>query len=234
MSLPQGEYQIPETEYTQIPSQPEVFEASPVIDTPQYVAQNDDSFVRGTLHYENRPAILAQEAERRSERQAVIKLGSDIFALRQAEIEKRLTGPSSNVFKQVLNMIMTGQVGMSVDKDRLADETFRSLMNEESAIGASLIPMPSTVARQEFFLSDSRPDEWFYHAQSLIQPDKSRTIRYVVSEPDGVYKSIDGGQYASLDSAELSDFLEITKAYADRLKNGSYKNVSRSDFGLAA
>ncbi len=142
-------YRIPVTEYTHIPSQPEVVEASPVVDASQYIAQNYDSLVRGTPHYENRPAILAQEIEQRNERQAVIRLGTDIFALRQSEIEKRLTDSSLNAFRQVLKMIMTGQVGTAVDKDRLADETFREMMNEESAIGSSIIPMPSTVARQE-------------------------------------------------------------------------------------
>ncbi len=67
-----------------------------------------------------------------------------------------------------------------------------------------------------------------------MRPNESTTIRYVVSEPDGIYKSIDGGQYILLDSKELSDFLQITRVYADQLRNGPYQNVSSSDFSLAA
>lgn len=234
-----GEYQIPEsakTEFIPVPDQPEIIEASLFDDETQSVAQHEGTLVRGTPDYEMRADLLVKQAEQRIERQKLIALGNDIHTLRQAEIEKRLDTSKAGIMKRVLDMIMTGQFSSSVDKARLTDETFRALMNEESAVGASVIPMSPTVRRQEFFLSDDPryPNEWFYHAQSLIRPSESITLRYVVSEPDGIYKSIDGGQYVLLESKELSDFLDLTRVYADQLMNGPYKNVSRSDFSLAA
>lgn len=227
---------LPESANTEsIPSYPDEAKAF-VDDVTRYVAEQYVSIDRQSEFYGNRQAILAEEAERRREREGVIALGNDILALRRAEIENRLHTSNSNVLRQVLNMIMTGQVGLTVDKNWLADETFRVMMNEESAIGASIVPMPSTVARHEFFLSDDplRPYEWFLHAQSRIDPNKSTTIRYVVSEQDGVFKSTDGGPYSLLNSDELLNFMQTTQVYADQLKNVTYKNVSRSDFSLAA
>lgn len=220
MSLLQGEYQIPQTEYAQ--SEPEVIEAS----SPINVAQNYDSLVRGSDYYENRAALLGEEAEKRNERQSIIAIGDDILAQRQNEITSRLTAPKAGVMKRVLSMIMTGQIDSSVDKARQADEIFRDLMNKESNIGSSLIGMPPTVSRQEFFLSDSHPNEWFYHAQSLLQPDKSRTIRYLVSEPDGIFKSIDGGSYQTVAGPELTQFTDLTKKYSEQVNKNLYKKVS--------
>jgi len=228
MPEPKGEYQIPQTEF--VVDQPEIVEAS----SPDAVAQYYDSLDRQSEYYGNRPAILAEEAERLIDRQELIAQGNEIHEQRRAAIENRLIAPKSGAMKRVFSMIMTGQFDTSNDKARLADEIFRNLMNKESAIGSSLIPMPSTVSRQEFFLSDSHPNEWFYHAQSLMQPAISRSIRYLVSEPDGIYKSIDGGQYSLLKVNELSDFLKLTNAYSTQLMSGPYKNMSRSDFSLAA
>lgn len=122
----------------------------------------------------------------------------------------------------------------SLSKAKLADDYHRALINTESQIGASMLSVPHGVGRQEFFLSDSHPNEWFYHAESQMNPDKSTTIRYVVLANDGIYKSIDGGQYSRLEAAELSNFLKLAKAYTARVLNGPYKNVSHSDFSLAA
>ena len=220
MSLPQGEYQIPQTEYAH--SEPEIIEASPLSD----VAQTYDSLVRGSQYYENRAALLGEQAEKKNERQAIIAMGNDILAVRQIEVKKRLAKPRAGVMQRAFSMMMTGQVGSSVDEARLTDETFRDLMNRESSIGSSLIEMPPTVGRQEFFLSDSHANEWFYHAQSLLQPAKSRTIRYLVSEADGIFKSIDGNSYQTVASDELAQFTDLTKKYHTPVNTNLYKKAS--------
>ncbi len=120
-----------------------------------------------------------------------------------------------NLAKRVLAILISGQFDnrSAADEARLRDEKLRLLTNQESAIGANLIEKPQQVSRQEFFLSphSTHSNEWFYHAESIDQT-QSRTIRYVVAE-DGVFKSIDGGQYEPVAGDELDGFISLTKRY---------------------
>ncbi len=215
MSLPQGEYQIPQTEY--VPSQPEIVEASPV----RAAIQNAESLVRGSSFYENRAALLAKEAQERNERQTTIAIGNDIFQQRQAVIDERLNAANGGIMKRVLDIIMPGQ--QTIGNPKLADEVLRDLTNKESQIGSSLIETPPTVSRQEFFLSDSHPNEWFYHAQSALHPGQSRNIHYLVSEQDGVFKSIDSHPNQAVYGVELTEFTDLTKKYAYLVNKNLYK-----------
>jgi hypothetical protein len=214
------EYQIPQTEFVPVPSQPDKIEARPV----DAVAQYYDSLDRHSEYYGNRPAILAEEAEMLIDRQGLIDRANKIYAQRRAAIENR-PAPKSGAMKRVLSMIMTGQIDSSVDKSRLTNETFRDLMNREGRLGASLCEKKKPVGDHLFFLSDSHPHEWFYYAQSLSQPDISRTLRYVVSEHDGILKSIDSGPYEVIVGNELAEFIYQTKRYSD---------IVSEDYELAA
>lgn len=220
MSMPQGEYQIPQTEYA--PSQPEIIEASPVNDVPQ----TPESLVRGSEYYENRAALIGKEIEDKNERQVIIALGNDIFANRQAAIENRLVATKVGVMKRAFDMIMTGQINPLPGAVRSAGDTFRDLMNQESRLGSTLIEVPENVSRQEFFLSDSHPNEWFYHAQSSINPTQSRTIHYLVSEQDGIFKSIDRNPYQAVSNDELTTFIDRAKKYAELVNKNLYKKAS--------
>lgn len=219
MLLTPGEFQIPKTEYTQ--SQPEIVEASPVVDAPQTVDFNYDSLVRGSDFYENREALLGKQAEERNTCLEIIAKGNFIHAQRRAEVEKRLNAPKRHVMNRVFNMIMTGQIAPSVDPVRRSDEIFRDLMNTEGRIGSSLLPVPDNVD-QNFFLSDSHPTEWFYHARSLSNPEQSRTLRYLVTEQDGIFVSTDGGQYKKLEGGDLDYFIDRVQKYAEVVSRDLY------------
>jgi hypothetical protein len=227
MLLPNGEYRIPQGEFE--PSPPETFEAGSVDDATQNLAQyyDDYSLVRGSADYENRAKFLSEQAGNLTERQALIDRDRNIHALRQAVMENLASTPKTGAMRLVLNMIMSGPIDSSVDRARQASEIFRDLMNKEGMIGASLCKKPDAASDHLFFLSDhkDRPHEWFYYAQSLLQPDISRTLRYVVSEQDGILKSIDGGPYEVIVGNELAEFIYQTKRYSD---------VVSEDYELAA
>jgi hypothetical protein len=220
-----GEYQIPLSAQPElIQSQPDEVEAF-VEDVTRYVAQQYDFLDRQSKYYVDRPAILAEEAANLIDRQELIAKGSKIHEQRRAAIENR-AAPKSGAMKRVLNMIISGPIDTSVDKTRLASEIFRDLMNKEGMIGASLCKKPDAASDHLFFLSDHKdhPHEWFYYAQSS-QPNISRTLRYVVSEQDGILKSIDGGAYEAIVGNELAEFIYQTKRYSD---------VVSEDYDLAA
>ena len=222
-----GEYQIPESAQTEfIQSQPDEVEAF-VEDVTRYVAQQYDFLDRQSKYYVDRPAILAEEAANLIDRQELIAKGNKIHEQRRVAIENR-AAPKSGAMKRVLNMIISGPIDTSVDKTRLASEIFRDLMNKEGMIGASLCKKPDAASDHLFFLSDHKdhPHEWFYYAQSISQPNISRTLRYVVSEQEGILKSIDGGPYKAITGNELAEFVDQTKRYSDI--------ISKDYFDLAA
>ena len=215
-----------------IPSQPDMHEASPVDSVAQYVALHYDSLVRGTSHYENRPALIAEEAERQNKLRGTIDYGNGIFARRQAEIQNRIAAMSkTGAMERVVRLIMNGQIESSVDKAKLAEDTFRTLVNQESNVGSALMEKLPNVDHV-FFLSPDDPRKWLYHARLLTRPD-TITLSYAVSASESmvVTKSIAGGPYMPIDVAELERFTALTEIYTTQVNKELY---GKDSYELAA
>lgn len=244
MSLSQAEFQIPEG-YKEYP-QPTPPIENEVIINDSYVVETNGSIDRGSIYYAKSAEIALENQARLRERRAIVKYGDTINRARQAELEKRLNAPKPSVARRVFKILTTGQLDSSalrikpVNSDQLRMDVFKQLINHESSIGARPLNQSALVSRQEFFLSDipSHPNEWFYHAESDIPNIQPRTIRYVVSEADGVFKSIGNRQYEpvvnSPADAELDNFVDLTKRYYKNVAGGLYKIPESSDYDLAA
>jgi len=237
MSLPQAQFQIPEgyKEYPK-PTTPNENEA-PV--SYNYNQEANGSIDRESIYYAKSAEIALENQVRLQERQAIKRIGNIITEARQAELENRLEAPKPSVARRVLKTLMSGQLDSTfrikpANPEKIKSDAFRQLLNHESSIGSTLIEQPPLVSQQEFFLSDSHQTEWFLHMQSSINPNQSRTIRYAVYETEGIFKSVDGGQYERVIGDELSEFVELTKAYYQKMAAGLYKNHMQSDYNLAA
>lgn len=236
MSLSHGEYQTPEG-YKEYPPLTPIEKEAVVNDSD---TQDKGSIDRDLIYYAKSAEIALENQARLRQRQEIIAVGNTIAQARQNELESRLNAPKTSVVKRVFKMLTTGQFDASVlrivpvDKAQLINDNFRELLNKEGNIGASLLGKPFAVGRQEFFLSDSHPNEWFWHMQSSINPDQSRTIRYAVYQTEGIVKSIDGGQYQYVNGDELNNFVDLTKIYSQRVIGGLYKNHVQSNYDLAA
>lgn len=238
MSLPQAQFQIPEG-YREYPKPTTPIE-NEVPFSNNFAAENSGSIDRETVYYAKSAEIALENEARLRERQAIIIRGTAITEARQAELEERLNVPKPSVARRVFRMMTSGQLDSSafrikpVSPDKVKSDAFRQLLNHESSIGSALIEQPPLVSQQEFFLSDEHSNEWFLHMQSSINPNQSRTIRYAVYETEGIVKSVDGGPYQHVTGDELSEFVELTKIYYQKMAVSLYKNHMQSDYDTAA
>jgi len=249
MSPAQTEFQIPEgyKEYPK-PTTPNENEA-PVSYT--YAKEANRQIDRHSIDYTRSAEIALKNQAELRERRAIIGIGNTINRARQAELEKRLNTlkpkkPKLSLVRRAFGILAGVQLDTStfrikpVSPDKIRDDMFRQLINRESSIGANLTVQPPLVSRQEIFLSDvpERPNEWHYHAESVIPNIRPRSMRYVVSEADGVFKSVDNNPYALVVNtpadAELDNFVNFTKKYYKNVAGGLYKIPDSSDYDLTA
>ena len=251
MSLPQAQFQIPEG-YGEYPKPIAPIE-NEVPFSDNYVAENNGSIDRGSIYYAKSAEIALENMAQLRKRQEIIKYGNTINEARQTELAKRLKIPKPSLASRVFKMLTSGQLDSSVlrikpaSPDKIKEDAYKQLINEESRVGAAFLNNPELVSklsplvgRQEFFLSDipSHSNEWFYHMEPIVPNIPQRTMRYVVSEADGVFKTIDSGQYEPVVNtpadAELDHFVNFTKHYYKNVANGLYNIADSSDYDLAA
>lgn len=237
MSLAQAQFQIPEG-YREYPQPVAPIETEAPINNVRY-PENPTFIDRESIYYAKSAEIALENEARLRERQGVLLRGATVTEARQAELEARLVAPQDSVVRRVFKAITSGPRNSSfrikpASPERIREDTFRLLLNHESSIGASLLERPPLVSHQEFFLSDEHSNEWFLHMQSSINPNQSKTIRYAVYETDGIFKSVDGGQYQPVTGDELSEFVQLTKIYYQKMAVGLYKNHLQSDYATAA
>lgn len=102
----------------------------------------------------------------------------------------------------------------------------RSLVNKESRLGGAIFGVPRHGGRREFFLSPTHNNEWIWHQET---PDglKSMTVRYILIENKGVFKSIDGQPYERVVGDEKSHLFDaIHLYYASVMKNLYVRHVA--------
>lgn len=242
MSPSQAQYQYPEG-YREYPKPTPPIE-NEVIVSDSYSQETNGSIDRGSIYYAKSAEIALENIAKLRERQAILKYGNTITEARQKELKKRLEAPKSSFVGRVFKLFISRQLDSSTFRikpaspEKIRDDAFRQLINQESSIGASLFQQSPLVSRQEAFLSDIRPNEWHYHAEYGIPDTQQRSIRLVVSEADGVFKSVDNGQYEPVvntpDVAELDNFVNFTKRYYKNVAGGLYKVPDSSDYDLAA
>lgn len=96
-----------------------------------------------------------------------------------------------------------------------------NLINAESALGRTIFgPIPAGHQR-EFFMLKNNSWLWYegYFDNSGVFHDS--TIRYEI-RPNGVFKSISGGNYQIVEGRELNNFREAAKSYLKLVKTKLY------------
>ncbi len=100
--------------------------------------------------------------------------------------------------------------------------TVRSLLQDESRLGARIFGAVKTKEERSFFCLDH--DTWIWY-EAWFDPAQRRTVnqttRYELNQK-GVLKFRQGANYQYLDGAELENFVNATKAYYNVIKAHIY------------
>lgn len=120
----------------------------------------------------------------------------------------------SRLKKRMIGMISTNASAAQSD-------ILRRLVNRESQIGSEILGYPAHGGRREFFMSPTHSNEWLWHEET---PDgnKVQTVRYIISEDEGIFKSINGATYEVVKGKEFENLMSAIKTYYKRVMHELY------------
>ena len=102
--------------------------------------------------------------------------------------------------------------------------TERSLIHEESKIGAQIFGDVSAYSQREFFCLDESTWIWYEATQDAETGQQTAiTTRYEI-HPNGILKAQEGSHYTYIEGDELRNLAAATQIYVDRISNEIYNS----------
>lgn len=131
-----------------------------------------------------------------------------------------------HLLRKVLNLILTDDpvapLRKMTKRERPNAITKRELISRESHIGRTVFgPVPTHVARREFFNLDEATWMWHEEVKNADGTTRELTMRYEV-QPRGVLKVQPGPRYTYLEGNELHNFTLAVQEYYARVMRQVY------------